>query len=132
MSYEINDRITSIRKDLSLSQTAFGERIGVSRSVIQNIDDHNTEPKPLLLKQICKEFNVDAHWLETGEGNNKFRPQTKNTVIQNFISEVMKDDEEAFRRRYVEMLANLDDDGWILLEKMLDTLYLSKKEKEQD
>lgn len=69
MSYTINDRITIVRKKLKLSQTAFGEKIGVSRSVIQNIDDKNTEPKPLLLQQICKVYNVDPYWLETGEGD---------------------------------------------------------------
>ena len=132
MSYEINDRITSIRKYLSLSQTAFGERIGVSRSVIQNIDDHNTEPKPLLLKQICKEFNVDLYWLETGEGE-MFLPKSKDDAIMEFMESVMADEEESFRRRFIEMLSALDDDGWLFLESTLKSLYPKEaKEKEQD
>ena len=132
MSYEINDRITTIRKKLSLSQTAFGARIGVSRSVIQNIDDHNTTPKPLLLQQICKEFNVDPYWLETGEGE-MFLPKSKNDAIMEFMESVMADEEESFRRRFVEMLSNLDDDGWLFLESTLKSLYPKEaKEKEQD
>lgn len=130
MSFEINDRITSVRKELSLSQTAFGERIGVSRSVIQNIDDHNTDPKPLLLKQICKEFNVNPYWLETGNGN-KFLPKSKDDELHDFVDRVLKDEPDSFKRRFLSALSNLNDEDWVVLEKILPTLT-NPKEKEQD
>ena len=100
--------------------------------MIQNIDDHNTEPKPLLLKQICKEFNVDLYWLETGEGE-MFLPKSKDDAIMEFMESVMADEEESFRRRFIEMLSALDDDGWLFLESTLKSLYPKEaKEKEQD
>lgn len=68
---EVNDRIKKLREELKLSQTAFGERIGVSRGVINNIDSHivDAATKPLLIKQICKEYGVNEQWLKTGEGD---------------------------------------------------------------
>lgn len=64
----MKSRIQAIRKALRLSQREFGERIGVSRDVISNIEYGRVHPKPLLLRHICELYNVNAQWLETGEG----------------------------------------------------------------
>jgi transcriptional regulator with XRE-family HTH domain len=132
MENNINLRIRAIRKELKLNQSDFAESLGYGRGVIENIELGRVEPKPLLLQQICKMHNVDLYWLETGEGD-MFRPQTKDDVIAGFMASLLCDEEESFRRRFVEMLAGLDDDGWIFLEKTLDALYPDKaKEKEQE
>jgi transcriptional regulator with XRE-family HTH domain len=132
MSYDINNRILSLREKLNVSQTEFGKSIGVSRGVIANIElsivDAST--KPLLLQQIVKEYNVDPYWLETGEGE-MFLPATKDDAIMQFAATVLADKEDSFRRRFVTMLSNLSDDGWKFLEKTLDELT-PKNKKEQD
>ena len=54
-----------------MSRRVFGERLGVSESVIVNIEyDRLKRPdqKESLYKLICKEFNVNEEWLRTGEG----------------------------------------------------------------
>lgn len=66
---EIYERIRELRKDLKLSQNAFGEKVGVSRDVISNIEQNRlTKPelKKSLIKLICKEFGVNEEWLENG------------------------------------------------------------------
>lgn len=134
MSYEINSRVLILREKLDLNQTEFGASIGVSRGVISNIDLNvvDVSTKPLLLQQICKMHNVDPKWLETGEGD-MFLPLTKDDVIMGFLNTVLADEEDSFRRRFLSMLASLDDDGWIFLENTLNALYPDKtKEKEQE
>lgn len=126
----INERILYLRENLHLTRKAFGEKLGVSDSVIKNIDYNVTEPKPLLIQQICKEYNVDPYWLETGKGE-MFLPQTKDDVIASFMTELLADEEESFRRRFIEMLAGLDDDGWCFLESTLQALYPDKKDKKE-
>lgn len=68
----ISERVKELRKEhLHLSQSAFGERVGVSRDVINNIErDRLAKPeqKTALLKLICKEFNVNEEWLLNGYG----------------------------------------------------------------
>lgn len=125
MSNEISARIIEVRKALKLSQTEFGNSIGVSRDVIGNIELFRVDPKPLLLDQICKEYKVDRDWLETGEGE-MFMPQTKDDVITEFFTNVLSEEDESFRRRFVEMLAGLDDAGWVFLETTLKSLYPDK------
>lgn len=65
---DINDRILELRKSLGLSQSDFGEKIGVSRGVIKNIEYKLTVPKDAQISLICKVFGVSETWLNTGEG----------------------------------------------------------------
>lgn len=67
------ERIKYLRKNkLHLSQTEFGQRLGVSRSVIANIELNvlaRPDQKEPLYKLICKEFHVRYEWLVNGEGD---------------------------------------------------------------
>ncbi len=67
---EMHERIRYLRKEyLRLSQTAFGERLGVSRDVIKNIELNalaRPEQKLSLIKLICKEFSVSEEWILNG------------------------------------------------------------------
>ena len=62
------ERIRVLRKELKLSQPAFGEKIGVKRDVIANIELERAPVKELMQKMICRTFNVNPLWLEKGEG----------------------------------------------------------------
>ena len=64
----VSERIRALRKELKLSQEAFGERIGVSKGVIVNLELERAPAKDLMLKMICRTFNVNPLWLESGEG----------------------------------------------------------------
>ena len=65
----ISERVKKLRKTLGLSQTEFGERIGVTIGVIRNLEHDLVPPKELLLNQICKEYHVNPDWLLKGEGD---------------------------------------------------------------
>ncbi len=65
----VPDRIKSLRKSLNLSQEDFGNRLGVSRSVIANIEcDRLKRPdqKEPIYKLICEKFNINEEWLKYG------------------------------------------------------------------
>lgn len=67
---ETYERIKELRKNyLNMSQAAFGERLGVNRDVINNIENNRLakpEQKLSLIKLMCKEFNVNEEWLLNG------------------------------------------------------------------
>ena len=64
----IPERFKQLRYELGKSQTEFGAGIGVSRSVINNIERGVTEPSDVFLNHLCVVYNVNREWLETGEG----------------------------------------------------------------
>lgn len=65
----INERIYKLRKDLSLSQEAFGEKIGIKKASISMIEKGKNNPSEQTIKLICKEFNVSYAWLIDGVGD---------------------------------------------------------------
>ncbi len=77
---EMHNRIRELRKKhLHLSQTAFGEKLGVSRSVINNIELNalsRPEQKLSLIKLMCKEFSVNEEWLLNGTDPMFIEPDT--------------------------------------------------------
>jgi len=67
---ELYERIKILRRDQRLSQEAFGARLGVSRSVINNLERNvlvNQNSILPLVKLMAKEFCVSEAWLFHGE-----------------------------------------------------------------
>ena len=79
---ELHERVRELRKKhLKLSQTAFGEKLGVSRDVIKNIELNTLarpEQKLSLIKLMSKEFNVSEDWLLEGIEPMFIEPDTFN------------------------------------------------------
>lgn len=130
MDWNTNERITLLRKELKLSQTEFGERIGVSRGVIKNIDDKNVIVKPLLIQQICKEYNVNRTWIETGEGN-MFNDLSRDAEIAEYIGSVLADEEDSFQKRLISALSKMTVEEWEVLEKLVTRLAENEENKKE-
>lgn len=81
----IYERIRFLRKELNLSQPKFGEKMGVSRDVIANIELGRVPIKDMMLNLICKTFNVNPAWLTNGEG--EIFIDTPNILIDNLAVE---------------------------------------------
>lgn len=77
----VSDRIKELRKKLNLSQTAFGEKLGVTKSVIVNIELGRVEPKEIFIKLLCKTFDVNPFWITDGKGDIFLEP--KENIIEN-------------------------------------------------
>ena len=68
---EIYERVRYLRKNiLKMTMVEFGNQLGVSRDVINNIERNRLarpDQKFNLMKLICKTFNVREEWLLNGE-----------------------------------------------------------------
>lgn len=66
------ERIKLLRTEqLHMTQTEFGEALGVKRDVINNIENNrlkNPEKQEPIYRLMCEKFNVSEEWLRTGEG----------------------------------------------------------------
>ena len=63
----IGERIKELRKALSLTQTAFGERIGLKQNSVALIEAGRATSDQTIFA-ICREFRVSEEWLRTGAG----------------------------------------------------------------
>ena len=127
--YEVNERVLELREKLKLTRKDFGEKIGVSDSVIKTIDYKKTDPRPLLLTQICTVYNVNESWLLNGEGE-MFVKKTLEDELIDVFGKILNDDND-FRKRMISALAQLDDDGWNAIEEFCKRIVSGGEPKEQ-
>ena len=62
------ERVRQVRKELGLTLEKFGERIGMKKNSISQIENGKNSVTDQVIKSICREFNVDYTWLTTGKG----------------------------------------------------------------
>lgn len=128
---EFKDRMRELRKALKLSQTKFGEGVGVGLGVIRNLEDGITAPSTALVDLISKVYNADIVWLETGEGE-MFRQMTRREKIADFVSRTLADETDDFKTQLILVLAALSEDGWKKLKAAAEELKKAEQKAEQD
>ena len=95
-----------LRKDLlRLTQTEFGEKLGIGKSAISHIESGSSLVTEQNMKLICKEFHVNYIWLKEGEG------EVFNTVEKSLIDRLTDEYElNPVQRRIIEQVITLSDD----------------------
>ena len=114
----MKDRIKKLRKDLDLTQREFGDRIGIKGNSIANYELGRNEPIDAVISLICREFNVSEEWLRYGTGD-MYVEMTRDLQIATFIGRMQADEGDSFKKRFISMLAALDENEWEVLEKMV-------------
>lgn len=112
----MKDRIKKLRKALDLTQREFGERIGVKGTTIANYELGRNEPGDAIIFSICREFNVNEEWLRTGSGE-MFLQSNRNADIARLTKELLSEESDSFKNRFISMLSNLSVDEWEYLER---------------
>lgn len=120
------ERVKEIRKSLNLTLEKFGEKLGVKKGALSAIENGRNALTDQLAKSISREYNVNYDYLMHGEGE-MFTQMTPDEEIANFFGNVLKDD-DSFKKRLISGLANLDDNGWKVLEAFLKSISDTKEE----
>lgn len=112
-------RIKKLRKALDLTQQEFAGRLGIKRNTVANYETGRNDPIDAVVSLICREFNVNEHWLRTGEGD-MFVQLSRDEEIATFIGDALSDESDTFKKRFISMLSKLNESEWELLEKMVE------------
>ena len=92
----MKDRLKQLRKALGLKQRDIAEKLGVDVSSVSGWESGRPIPESRI-KPLCKEYNVNREWLETGEGE-MFEPKVEPDI-------------EEIQRQFVEaLIKQLTDD----------------------
>ena len=73
-SQNAGDRVKAVRKDAGLTQTEFGERIGISHIGVYNIEKNTTNLTPFSASRIEEQFDIGKDWLMFGDEGKKNYP----------------------------------------------------------
>ena len=99
----INHRIKSLRKHLSMNQNEFGSKIGLSQRAVSWMEKEGNTVIPQNIKIICDTFNVSENWLLNGEGD-MFRPADEPDILDRLQQELkLTSQEMEIIRTFVEL-----------------------------
>lgn len=104
-------RIKEIRLAQGLTQEQFADKLGLSRNFITQLENGTKQPSERTLSDICRIYSINEKWLRSGEGEMRLE-LTKNQEIAQFLNDVMAEDDEDFKKNFVEALANLNENQW--------------------
>lgn len=121
------ERVKEIRKSLSLTMERFGERIGVSKSTVSNIENENRNLTEQMTKSICREFGVDYIWLTTGEG--EMFVDSDDDFMER-IDRIMVDENET-RKNMIKTLLYSTDEDIETFRRLIDS-YISLMEENNE
>lgn len=121
----IGERVKELRRQVNLTQQAFADRLNLKRNTVGSYEVNVVEPSDRTISDICREFNVNETWLRTGEGE-MFNQITQSEKLAAFLADITANEEDSFKRQFVEVLADLEPEDWKFLERM--ARKLQKKE----
>jgi transcriptional regulator with XRE-family HTH domain len=116
VSMGINERIRQVRKDKNLTMEQFGEKLGLLKTAISKIENGKQNVTDQTIMLICHEFNIDENWLRTGKGEMR-QPSSRYIDISTLVNKLMRDENDLFKTKFINMLANLSTDEWKYLER---------------
>ena len=117
----MNERIKEIRNTLGFTQQEFADKIKVKRNTVATYEMGRSVPSDSAIALICSVFNVNEEWLRNGTGE-MFIQKTKDEEISEMLADVQKLEDDEFNHRLISALAQLDENGWDCLEKLIDSI----------
>lgn len=116
------ERIREVRKELGLTLEKFGEKIGMKKNSVSQIENGKNSVTEQVVKSICREFNVDYIWLTTGDG--EMFIDTDDDFIER-IDRIMIGEDDA-RKNLFKALLEASDEDIAAFQRIID-LFASKK-----
>ena len=127
----MGERVKELRTVLGLSGEKFGEKIGVKRSAISDIERGRNNLSEQNILAICREFNVNEDWLRYGTGE-MFKDMTLDEEIISFIGDIQWDASNTCKKRFISAVATLNDEEWKVLEKIIVDMASDIEENKKD
>lgn len=95
------ERVKEIRKTLNLALEKFGEKLGVGKTAISNIEKGNRNLTDQMAKAICREYNVNYDYLIYEEG--EMFSDLPQTVLDELCAQYSLND---FDKAIIELYVN--------------------------
>ena len=122
------ERIREVRKALGLTLEKFGERIGIKKNSVSQIENGVNNLTEQMTKAICREFHVDYIWLTTGEGD-MFLDADDDFKEQ--IDQIMSSETDA-RKNLFKFTLTLSEDDVEAMQRLMRKAFEFYKETYND
>lgn len=116
----MHTRINALLSAVSIKKVEFSRRLGISQAYASEITSGAKTPGDRLIRDICREFDVNEAWLRTGEGE-MFRELNREEAVTDFFSEILREP-DSFRFEFARYMAQLAPDQWEAIRSLVDSL----------
>lgn len=118
----IRDRILLLLEKKNITKTEFANKLNITQAYVSKITNKGATPSDRLIEDICEKFMVNENWLRTGNGE-MFIKLDKENQLMIWAANILKDESDSFKRRFVQMLTEFDESDWETLEKICVKLH---------
>lgn len=114
----MNERIMMILDEYHLKKVDFAKRLNLSQPFVSELCSGAKMPSDRTISDICFEFQINEHWLRTGEGEMKLEESLEDAErMANLMRGMNENKKKLFR-----LISDMPDE---LLDEMIS--YLKKE-----
>lgn len=115
------ERFKEARLSLNMKQGDFAREISTTQGHVSDIENKRKGVSDRIMSIISLKWDFNEDWLRYGILPMK-KELTRSEIIIDFSADLLKEEDDSFRRRFVEALAALDVEDWKVLEKIATSL----------
>lgn len=123
----MNERVKELRKALGLTLQKFGDRVGMKRNSLSQVENGTNGVSNQLFSAIVREFNVNEQWLRTGEGE-MFVAASTHDQVEHIVQQALKGNDD-FRIQVFTALGEMTDAEWDLVRNFVRKIKLEDEPK---
>lgn len=114
------ERVKAVRKSLGLTLEKFGDKIGLKKNSVSQIENGRNDLTEANTKAICREFGVNEVWLRTGEGgdDNMFTKVSEDDRFSLNLGKLSESDNE-FAKNMLNAIAEADPEKLKIIEDFM-------------
>lgn len=124
------ERVRLVRKELNLTLEKFGERIGMKKSSLSQVENGVNSLTEKNIRIICKEFGVDYGWLVFGEGEMFFRKTQEET--DPYFDPILENESELAKNLFKVFKQKFTTEDWKQLFEVINNVSAYLKEIEEE
>lgn len=120
-----------IRTNLGMTQEEFGKRLGIKRNTVATYESDSSDkiPSNQVIVAICREYNVNEHWLRTGEGE-PTNQLSHDEELAKIVNSILSGDDEFTKSVYMH-LGKAPQEVWDYLKEFVENVYDDLHKSEQ-
>jgi len=122
----LSQQLKNLRKELKLTQSEFGEKIGVTGAAISDIEKGRRKLIDRNISLICEKFHVNEEWLRYGIGEKYKFDDLPTDELATALATIEKEQFEKIKSLLITY-SKLDNNGKKVVNDFLDLIIKEQK-----
>lgn len=123
----MNNRLKNLRKELKMTQSELGERIGITGATVSDIERGKLSLTDRNVSLLCEKLAVNEEWIRFGKGE-MFQPELPTDETTALLAKLDLDSNPK-TKMFLEIFDQLDDNAQTILLDLARSLQKNIEQK---